>query len=401
MSHDEAIREGLVRLAEPVVDPHGSLERVVASSRRRTRRRRTFGVLTAVVLLAGAVALVAARDEDPKTEVAGVVETAPGTSTAPVGSSGSSASSVPSSSTPAGAVTTTAAVTTATSSTTLVCAVPYLMGRLPDGFPSVLSATSDGSFVVRVSEARSITLLAGAAAPGSTTGPGRSVDLPAIPGTATVTSGTDGSSVADLTVPQGRCGARLHLVTRGLTDAEIDAVLRGLRPDATCSAKDTTSTPLAQGDLPPAVAATRAKLRAAAAACDFEGLAAVVAGNPSFVSEARGGRLADQWRLADGRGNQIMRAVVGLLDLAPRRTETGVAASGAGYVWPSFAADPSTTVMAPADLALLDRVYDPGYGDRFRNGFRRGALGEQADTYLGGIFVEIRADGTPVAITAR
>ena len=92
MSHDEAIREGLVRLAEPVVDPHGSLERVVASSRRRTRRRRTFGVLTAVVLLAGAVALVAARDEDPKTEVAGVVETAPGTSTAPVGSSGSSAS---------------------------------------------------------------------------------------------------------------------------------------------------------------------------------------------------------------------------------------------------------------------------------------------------------------------
>lgn len=399
MSHDHEIRDGLVRLAEPVADPHGSYERVLASSRRRTRRRRTFGVLMAAVLLGGGVALATSDDDDPATEVAGVTITA-----APTTSALTAATVAGSPSATVGAPEATASVTTATSSTTLVCSVPYLVTNLPDGFRARLTATTDGSWTVQASEARRLALVPGAAPARPTSGV-RNVELPAVAGSAVVWTAPDASIVADLTVPQGRCGSRLHAVARGLTDVELDAVLRGLRPQAACSAVGVAATPAAPAatpaDLPAPVVATRAALRAAAAACDFEGLAALVGVNPGFVAEARGVRLADQWRLEDARGNQIMRAIVGLLDLAPRRAEPGLSSAAASWVWPSFAADPPATVMSGADLAALDRVYDAGYGDRFRNGFRRGILGPLADSYTGGIYVEIRADGVPVAITNR
>ena len=391
MSHDPEIRDGLVRLAEPVADPHGSYERVLASSRKRTRRRRTFGVLMAAVLLGGGVALAASNDDDPSTEVAGVTITAAPTSTAAVAAPG----------TTAGAPEATASVTTATSSTTLVCSVPYLVTNLPEGFRARLTATTDGSWAVRASETRTLALVPAAGPVRPATGV-RAVELPAVAGSAAVWTAADASIVADLTVPPGRCGTRLYAVARGLTDAELDSVLRGLRPQAACSAAGiTAAASVAPAELPAPVVATRAALRAAAAACDFEGLAALVAVNPAFVAESRGARLADQWRLEDARGNQIMRAIVGLLDLAPRRVEPGLSSAAASWVWPSFAADPPATVMTDADLLALDRVYDPGYGDRFRNGFRRGILGPLADSYTGGIYVEIRADGVPVAITNR
>lgn len=384
MSPDDPLPEGLRRLADPVADPHGTLERVLASSRRRTRRRRTFGVLAGGVLLGGGLALAASQhDDDPRTEVAGKVEL-PSTTVA---------------ATVAPATTAPPAAATATSSTNLSCSVPFLAGNLPDGFATALAPTLDGSWSVRspAGDARSIAMAVGALAarPAATS---RTVALGDLGGEATV--GTAGDAVvAELVVPAARCGGRFHVVARGLTDAELDAFLRGLRPDAACSARGSTSATQAQGDLPAAVAATRAALRAAAAACDFDALAAIAGANPAFVAEVKGVRLADQWRLADGRGNQIMRAIVGLLDLPPGRVELLV--GGATYVWPAFATAAPGTVMTDAELAALDRVYGPGYGQSFRNGFRRGFLGATADTYAGGVYVDIRADGVPAAITTR
>lgn len=383
MSPDDPIRDGLHRLAAPVDDPHGTLERVLASSRRRTRRRRTFGVLMAAVLLGAGLALAASGDDAPRTEVAGEVELATTTS-------------APTSTAPA---TTAAVAPTATSSTSLVCAAPVLPTALPEGFATALVATPDGSWLVRAGD-RTIAMGPGAAAATRPATGVRSVAVAELAATAAVFT-ADGTTVADLTLPQGRCGTQLHVVARGLTDAEIDTFLRGLRPEAACSAVGTASTPGPQGELPAPVAAMRAKLRDAAAACDFETLAALVSVNPAFVAEVKGVRLADQWRLEDARGNRIMRAVVGLLDLAPRRADAGISAGAASYVWPGFAAAAPGTAMTDAELASLDRVYVPGYAESFRNGFRRSFLGAAADTYAGGIYVEIRADGVPAAITTR
>lgn len=387
MSPDDPIRDGLHRLANPVDDPHGTLARVLASSRRRTRRRRTFGVLMTAVLLGGGLALAASGEDDaPRTEVAGEIEL-PSTT---------SASAVATTLAP----TTTAAVApTATSSTALVCAAPVLVTALPEGFATALAPTADGSWLVRAGD-RSIAMTTGAA-PASRPATGvRSVAIAELSATAAVYA-VDGATAADVTLPQGRCGTQLRVVARGLTDAEVDSFLRGLRPETACSAVGTASTPGPQGEPPAPVAAMRTKLRDAAAACDFETLAALASTDPSFVAEVKGVRLADQWRLEDGRGNRIMRAVVGLLDLAPRRSESGLVAGGPSYVWPGFAAAAPGTPMTDAELATLDRVYVPGYAESFRNGFRRGFLGAAADTYAGGIYVEIRADGVPAAITTR
>jgi len=93
--------------------------------------------------------------------------------------------------------------------------------------------------------------------------------------------------------------------------------------------------------------------------------------------------------------------VVGLIDLTPRRSEKSIKAGSVSYVWPPFASDDATTKLSEADLAALDRVYGSGYAQRFRTGFRKGMLGDLAETYIGGLFVEIRADGVLAAITTR
>ena len=70
-------------------------------------------------------------------------------------------------------------------------------------------------------------------------------------------------------------------------------------------------------------------------------------------------------------------------------------------MWPWFAFDDRTTKLVDADFATLDRVFGPGYGAHFRGDFRKLVLRDLAESYIGGVFVEIRADGVLAAITTR
>jgi hypothetical protein len=385
---------------------------------------------TALLFAGGAVFAIAERDDPPPTEVLGATQTATSTTTTTVSASGvtgagaiapgsgasgagtsgavpsgagvsGASGAVPSDAGASGATTTTPASTVSTGATA-PCHAPLLVTKLPADYVAPLAATPDGSWLVRGATGHSLTITAGAAAARPAGVAVQSVDLPTLGTTAAVSTNADGSLLATLSVPGVRCGANVSLLAQGTSDAELRAVLAGLRRDTECSARGFVSTPASQGaELPAAVAATRGKVRAAALACDFEGLAALARENPRFAAEVPGVDLADQWRLADARGTQFMRAVVGLIDLVPRKSEASIRAGAPSWVWPWFAFDDPSTRLVDADFATLDRIFGAGYGARFRGEFRRAALGDLADSYIGGLFVEIRADGVLAAITTR
>jgi hypothetical protein len=393
VSLDDRIRQGLPGLVAGLEDPEGSAQKVLASSRMRFRRRRTFAMLGTMVLFAGgAVLAVAERDDAPPTEVLSIAITAPTTSTV-----SSSTAAVPS---PAPAPTT---VVVATGARGALCRVPLLVTKLPADYLTPLVATDDGSWLVRGAAGHTLAIASGSAAITKAAGvASHVVDVPALATKAEMSARTDGSLLATLAPADARCGPSVSLVAQGMTDAELAAVLGGLRNETDCSSKGFLSTPASQGtDLPAAVSATRSKVRADALACDFDGLAALARTNPAFAAEEQGVDLADQWRFADARGTQFMRAVVGLLDLVPRRSDVSIRAGSTSWVWPWFAFDDPTTKLVDADFATLDRVFGAGYGARFRSDYRKTIFHELAETYLGGLFVEIRADGTLAAITTR
>lgn len=389
MSLDDRLRHGLPGLVAELEDPDGSVQKVLASSRMRYRRRRTFGVLGTTLLLAGGTVLALAdRDGAPSTEVLAVTMTA--TTIPPVAVS---ARTTPGGLTPGGL----------TPAGLVQCRAPLLVTKLPADYLTPLVATDDGSWSVRGSEGHSVAIATGSAAIDKPVGAAaRTVDLPALGTKAEITGGADGSLLATIAMPDSRCGPKVSLRAQGMSEADLTMVLAGLRNESECSAKGLLSTPNAPGvDLPAAVAATRTKVRSAASACDFDGLAALARANPSFVAEVPSVDLADQWRFADARGNQFMRAVVGLVDLVPRRSETSITAGSPSWVWPRFAFDDPKTKLVDADFATLDRVFGAGYGTRFRGEYRKAMLTDLAESYIGGLFVEIRADGTLAAITTR
>ena len=390
MSLENRLRRGLPGLVAEVEDPDGSVQKVLASSRMRYRRRRTFGVLGTTLLLAGGTVLALAdRDHEPSTQVLAVTITAT-TVPAARGATGGASSGA------------TTGVTGVVSTSTTPCRAPLLVTKLPADYLAPLVVTDGAGWSVSGAAGRRVAIAAGSALAKPAGAVARTVDLPALGTKAELTGGADGSLLATIAMPDDRCGPNVSLLAQGMSEADLIVVLGGLRNESECSAKGFLSASGAPGvALPAAVAATRTKVRAAASACDFDGLAALARANPSFVAELPGVDLADQWRFADARGNQFMRAVAGLVDLVPRRTDSSIKAGSPSWVWPSFAFDDPKTKLVDADFATLDRVFGAGYGARFRGEYRKATLADLAESYIGGLFVEIRADGALAAITTR
>lgn len=380
MSLEDRLRHGLPSIVDGVRDPDASAERVRASSRMRARRRRTFAVTGALVLAIGGVVLAADRDDDPETRVAGVTVTAPapgaaaGVASGASGSSGSLGSDEPPPATTASSPTVPPTTTTTANDPWVIysCGVPLIPTVLPEGVRPRL--VPNALAVMELRGADRWVVLAPSLNPPAASAGARTVELPALATRAAVGPTADGATLAEFTIdaPAG-CASHIRVFTGGVTAAETDRVLLGLRPQSACSAVSGLGADPGPGELPAPVAATRVALRAAAASCDFKALTALAAANPAFVAEVTDVRREDQWRVDEGVGRPVMRTIAALLDQAPRRVEAGITAGGPSYVWPASAGDPSVPLGDPATAAPDGRD----------------------------LFVEIRADGALAAIRTR
>ena len=123
-----------------------------------------------------------------------------------------------------------------------------------------------------------------------------------------------------------------------------------------CSAQGMPAQPEPQ-DLPEPVAATRTAIVAAAAACDFDGLAAIVtAGVPGLFTYSLGDRgdPAGFWRAQEAAGIRSLEALVATLGLPFGRMS--VVGDG-DFVWPSAFAYDSWEDVPEADRRVLDTLY--------------------------------------------
>lgn len=376
MSLDDRLRNGLSSLVDDVRDPGASAERVLASSRMRRRRRRTFGVAGALLLGLGGAVLAADRSsDDPPTEVAGVTVTAAPT-TLPGDATPTTIATAEVPATAAPVVTTApsapAPTTVAAAGGDLyACGVPLLPRALPDGFAARLSVNPLGIMELRASADRWITVAPSLTAPVANAG-ARSLELSGLTTRAVVNPAVDGVTLAEFALPASPgCAPFARLFTKGLTAAETDRVLVGLVPQSACSASGAPIPAAAEpADLPAAVADTWAKVRAAAASCDFVGLSKLSWATTSFAGDVADVRREDQWRVDEGAGRAVLRTVAALAQAAPRRVESGITAGSTSYVWPASAGDPAAPL---------------------------GPAGMDAST----LFVEIRADGALVALRSR
>jgi hypothetical protein len=336
VSLDDRLRNGLASLVDDVRDPDASVERVLSSSRMRSRRRRTFAVAGGLLLAIGGAVLAADDgDGDTSTLVAGVSVTTPENSTtAPA--SGTAGGSAP---TAAPSASSTPATTTpaADAATLLTCGVPLLPTVLPEGFSPRLVANQHGAMDLRGAAGRTLVLASSLTAPASPAG-SRTVELPALGSRAAVAPAVDGVTIIEFAVSARGCAPTVRVLTTGLAAAEIDRVLLGLRPERSCSAAGVTFGATLAGEVPSAVAATRAAVRDAAKACDFAALARAV---PPSATDVPSVRREDQWRVDEGAGRTVMRTVALLLEQAPRRVEPGIMARAPSYVWPGSAGDPA------------------------------------------------------------
>jgi hypothetical protein len=348
VSLDDRLRNGLASLVEDVRDPEASAARVLASSRMRARRRRTFAVAGGLLLAIGGAVLATDGDDDTTTRVAGVTVTAPASGAtgagdpAPAPTTAAPVVTTPPTTAPTTAAPTTAAPTAsaaagADAATLLGCGVPLLPTALPEGFAPRLVANPHGAMDLRGATGRTLVLAPSIGAPATPAG-SRTVELPALGSRAAVAPAVDGVTVAELAVSARGCAPTVRVLTTGLAAAEIDRVLLGLRPDRSCSAAGVTFAESLAGEVPAAVAATRAAARDASKACDFPALARAV---PASGADVPGVRREDQWRVDEGAGRTVMRTVATLLEQAPRRVEPGITAGGPSYVWPASAGDPA------------------------------------------------------------
>ncbi len=132
----------------------------------------------------------------------------------------------------------------------------------------------------------------------------------------------------------------------------------GTVPAPLCSAVGKAAEPEPQ-DLPEPVAATRRDIVAAAVACDFEALAAVVAsGAPGLFTYAFGdiGDPAGYWAEQELVGIRSMSFLVETLNLPFAQMDV---LDGGDYVWPVAFSYESWQAVPPAEQAVLSTIYEP------------------------------------------
>jgi hypothetical protein len=145
-----------------------------------------------------------------------------------------------------------------------------------------------------------------------------------------------------------------------------------------CSADGLDPAPEHQDGLPAAVAEMRARIRAAAVACDFDGLAALGEEGEFTYSFGESGDPAGAWRDGEEDGARPLLFLAVLLD-APHAAVDG--GDEMQYVWPSAFAYETWDEVPPAARDALLTVYDRGALQQFSQfgsyiGYRIGITAE-------------------------
>ncbi len=136
----------------------------------------------------------------------------------------------------------------------------------------------------------------------------------------------------------------------GATETEQPPVTE--TTEAACSAAGEAVRP--QDDLPPAVAAMRMRIAAAAVACDYARLERL-AGEPFSYSFGERGEFAAFLRREEAQGGDPLRFLVGLLDRPFGTLDTQ---AGTQYVWPSAFAYERWRDVPDAEREALRPLYD-------------------------------------------
>lgn len=188
--------------------------------------------------------------------------------------------------------------------------------------------------------------------------------------------------VAEVSEPGSATATRLlYRWSRG--DREPQPLAEGILDAAwtaeprRCSADGVVVVP--GGDLPAAVAATARAIVDAAADCDFDRLAGLMADDFAFGFGGLVGPDAavERWRDDEARGVPVLARLVGVLSLEP-----AVDPDGAGWIWPAaFTWTSDDWARAtPGELAPLTEVYGPGVVEQARDvGFLDHRLAIEAD----------------------
>jgi hypothetical protein len=135
----------------------------------------------------------------------------------------------------------------------------------------------------------------------------------------------------------------------------------------------------AHPDLTGAANETRRDIAAAAAACDFDGLAALTAEDFSY-SFGDGADPAGYWREQEARGEPVLRILVTLLGMNPHVREPEGAGDDAPaetvFTWPRVFQDDTPEARAELEAALGPELVADAYAPEGYLGWRAGIAGD-------------------------
>jgi hypothetical protein len=157
-------------------------------------------------------------------------------------------------------------------------------------------------------------------------------------------------------------GGNGDLVALTIVPVELPAVDPTLG-GTTCSASGMAAPPRQDG-LPPAVAATRDAIIAAALACDIDALGSLT--DPDgFTASFGGGTGPELWSAGEGRGEGPLRWMVVILSL-PYYTSNGAEGSASTFTWPS-AVSPTWDELTAEQIDSLRPYFSQEELDAFAN----------------------------------
>jgi hypothetical protein len=131
----------------------------------------------------------------------------------------------------------------------------------------------------------------------------------------------EGGATGDSSAPDGRGG-------EGGTEAVTPGDAPTVEAATACSASHVAGDLRVQSELPPAVAATRRAIFAAATSCDLDALGELAPADLSY-SFGGSGDAVGSWREAEGRGEPVLRWMTEVLRATPAEQD-GL------WVWPGF-----------------------------------------------------------------